>query len=272
MNNYSSNWKKLSSKIGKKSPSTEKKTKNEKNLIRKRIDQHKAQLIEKVSRSSNNNDDDTGTSVSVLEYTLWTKEDNDPISKHDLIRNAAKPRVLRKSPDCRRAKAGKYIAMDCEFVGVGPQGATSVLARVTIVNFYGHVLLDEYVRPTERVTDFRSWVSGVHPWHLKNAMSFAEAQEKASSLMKGRIVVGHALSNDLDKLKLSHPWSMVRDTSCVPEFRASVGGKKPSLKTLVRFYLGIGIQEAEHNPVEDARATMLLFRSRRKEIEKVTKE
>lgn len=47
------------------------------------------------------------------------------------------------------------VAMDCEMVGIGANGSKSVLARVCIVNAAGNVLLDTFVRPEERVTDFR---------------------------------------------------------------------------------------------------------------------
>ena len=53
-------------------------------------------------------------------------------------------------------------------VGVGPDGIQSALARVTIVNYYGVTILDKYVRPIERVTDFRTEISGITPKLLIN--------------------------------------------------------------------------------------------------------
>jgi RNA exonuclease 4 len=53
-------------------------------------------------------------------------------------------------------------------VGVGPDGIQSALARVTIVNYYGVTILDKYVRPVERVTDFRTEISGITPKLLIN--------------------------------------------------------------------------------------------------------
>ena len=46
-------------------------------------------------------------------------------------------------------------------VGVGPNGSESVLARVSIVNWHGEILMDEFVKPKERVTDYRTKWSGV---------------------------------------------------------------------------------------------------------------
>lgn len=60
-------------------------------------------------------------------------------------------------------RPGRYLAIDCEMVGVGPGGQENALARVSIVNYYGTVILDEFVRPKEAVTDYRTFVSGITP-------------------------------------------------------------------------------------------------------------
>lgn len=164
---------------------------------------------------------------------------------------------------------GKYISMDCEFVGVGEDGQESALARVSIVNYFGHVILDEYVKPAEKVTDFRTWVSGITPHHLKDAISFKEAQQRVSDILKNRILVGHAVHHDLESLFLSHPKSDIRDTSKHLPYRQLSKGKTPSLKKLAKEVLNIDIQGAQHSSVEDSRATMLLYRLQRKEFEKV---
>ena len=57
-------------------------------------------------------------------------------------------------------------------VGIGPRDAEeSALARVSSVNYYGNVVLDTYVQPKEKVTDYRTWVSGIKPEHLENGFS-----------------------------------------------------------------------------------------------------
>ena len=57
----------------------------------------------------------------------------------------------------------RAIAMDCEMVGVGLKGEESILARVSIVNHFGHCVYDKYVKPREKVTDYRTHVSGIRP-------------------------------------------------------------------------------------------------------------
>lgn len=61
----------------------------------------------------------------------------------------------------------KAVAMDCEFVGVGPGAQENMLARVSLVNRFGHCIYDEFVKPTELVKDYRTHVSGVRPKDLK---------------------------------------------------------------------------------------------------------
>ena len=57
--------------------------------------------------------------------------------------------TLQNMPD-----PDKYVALDCEMVGVGQGGIESSLARVTIVDWFGTVLLDQYIKQTQEVTDY----------------------------------------------------------------------------------------------------------------------
>lgn len=65
-------------------------------------------------------------------------------------------------------RLGKYLGLDCEMVGVGIDGSESSLARVSLVNYHGAVILDEYVRQKERVVDYRTKWSGIRPKDLVN--------------------------------------------------------------------------------------------------------
>ncbi|PQE26607.1 RNA exonuclease 4 protein [Rutstroemia sp. NJR-2017a BVV2] len=162
---------------------------------------------------------------------------------------------------------GKYISIDCEMVGVGGDEDRSVLARVSIVNFHGHQIYDSFVRPLEFVTDWRTHVSGVSTKNMSTARSFSSVQKSVSEILSGRILVGHALKHDLAALGLSHPRRDIRDTSKYSGFRKYAAGRTPSLKRLAREVLGVEIQGGEHSSVEDARATMLLFRRVKAELE-----
>ncbi len=165
-------------------------------------------------------------------------------------------------------EVGKYIAIDCEMVGVGPTPDTdSALARVSIVNYHGHQIYDSHVLPKEVVTDYRTFVSGITPELLKSARTLETVQADVATLLDGKILVGHAIKNDLAALLLGHSKRDIRDTSRHPAFRQLAGGKTPSLKKLAREVLGVDIQGGEHSSVEDARATMLLFRREKEGFE-----
>ncbi|KAE8375468.1 hypothetical protein BDV26DRAFT_283457 [Aspergillus bertholletiae] len=167
------------------------------------------------------------------------------------------------------AELGKYVAMDCEMVGVGPNPDNdSALARVSIVNFNGEQVYDSFVRPKEMVTDWRTYVSGILPKHMVEARSLEQVQKDVAEIMDGRILVGHALRNDLDALLLSHPKRDIRDTSKHPPYRKIAGGGSPRLKMLASEFLGLDIQGGAHSSVEDAKATMLLYRRDKDEFEK----
>lgn len=146
-------------------------------------------------------------------------------------------------------------------VGVGPNpDHDSALARVSIVNFNGEQVYDSFVRPKEMVTDWRTHVSGVAPKHMVEARTLEQVQKDVFDILDGRVLVGHAVSNDLEALLLSHPKRDIRDTSKHQPFRKVAGGSAPRLKILASEFLGLNIQEGEHSSVEDARATMLLYR------------
>ncbi|KAF9588177.1 hypothetical protein IFM89_007866 [Coptis chinensis] len=161
------------------------------------------------------------------------------------------------------------IAMDCEMVGVSSQGNKSALARVTLVNAWGNIVYDEFVRPMERVVDFRTTISGIRPRDMRKAKDFGDVQTKVAELVKGRILVGHALHNDFKALLLSHPRNHIRDTSEYQPFLKE--GRRRALKSLALEFLNAKIQDGAHCPVDDARAAMLLYQKHKKAWERSLK-
>lgn len=166
----------------------------------------------------------------------------------------------------------RYLAMDCEMVGIGYRGMKSVLARVSIVNWDLEVVLDTYVQVSEKVTDYRTHVSGIKHKHLRseNAMPFRSCRETVVNLIRDKILVGHGLDNDLDVLFMTHPEDMIRDTAKYRPFQKFYNGKWRSqkLRELVKQYLvKEGFQQGSHDSVADAAATMQLFHLKHKEWE-----
>ncbi|OAA46291.1 RNA exonuclease 4 [Metarhizium rileyi] len=157
-------------------------------------------------------------------------------------------------------EVGKYVGVDCEMVGIGPGGHESALARVSLVDFHGRQIYDSYVKPEERVTDWRTAVSGVSQKEMRFARKFEDVQSEVCDIIEGRILVGHDIKHDLDALKLSHPFRDIRDTAKHRGFKNYSHGRKPALRVLARELLAVDIQEGPHSSTEDARVTMLIFR------------
>ncbi|KAI1452764.1 ribonuclease H-like domain-containing protein [Annulohypoxylon moriforme] len=207
---------------------------------------------------------------------LWA-EDND-VSPEDLAEayslglknnaslNAAQPPRVNEGL-ASGVEVGKYIALDCEMVGVGPEGRESVLARVSVVDFHGRQVYDSFVTPRERVTDWRTAITGITPRVLATARSFDEVQAAVAGLLKDRILVGHDIRHDLAVLQLSHPSGQVRDTAKFAGYRQYGHGPKPSLRILAREVLGVEIQTGHHSSIEDARVAMLLFRKKKSDFD-----
>lgn len=202
---------------------------------------------------------------------LWFEVDEQSLAK-SRAESAQPASLISLFPNVSRVQnvneVGKYIAMDCEYVGAGPEGQTSVLARVTLVNWHGMPLLDTFVKPSMSITDYRTAVSGVRPADLFSAPNHLCVLKTVSALIgKDTVLVGHGLDNDLRVMMFSNPKRLVRDTSKYRPFRRISRGKTPSLKRLCKEILGVDIQQGEHDSLEDARAAMLLYRRHKEEWE-----
>ncbi|NXS68256.1 I20L2 protein, partial [Pandion haliaetus] len=159
----------------------------------------------------------------------------------------------------------KLVAIDCEMVGTGPGGRTSDLARCSIVGYQGDVMYDQYIRPAAPIVDYRTRWSGIRRQHMVNAVPFGKAQREILRILSGKIVVGHAIYNDFKALKYFHPKALTRDTSKIPLLNRKGGFPENvsiSLKRLTKELLHKDIQvgKSGHSSVEDARATMELYK------------
>ncbi|XP_037303422.1 RNA exonuclease 4-like [Manduca sexta] len=196
------------------------------------------------------------------------KPQNQEITSSEFINGDMKSLNLEPQPNGelkkineprKQNKITKFLAMDCEMVGIGYNGSDHMLARVSIVNKFGDCIYDKFVKAREEVKDYRTDVSGVRKEDLLNGEEFTVVQKEVSDLLKGKILVGHSLKNDLSVLFLSHPKRNIRDTARYKPFKKITKGSTPSLKRLAKEILGIDIQHGEHSSVEDARAAMQLY-------------
>jgi RNA exonuclease 4 len=163
-------------------------------------------------------------------------------------------------------------------VGTGPGGLDSAVARVTICNWDEEVVMDTYVKVPTKITDYRTFVSGIEAKDLEgpHVMSLEQARTAVKSILQGKILIGHALENDLAALKITHPWHDIRDTANYPPYMKEIRDGEDKLimaprklKDLAWDHLGRDIQTQgqAHNPIEDARAALRLYKSERMEWE-----
>ncbi|KAH9937206.1 uncharacterized protein B0H18DRAFT_1151011 [Fomitopsis serialis] len=102
----------------------------------------------------------------------------------------------------------QIVGISCTCVGCGPGGGTSMVARVSIVNYEGQTVYDTYVQPTTQVSDYRTGTTGIEPGHLdpaNGAKAFLEVQQNVARVIKGKVIVGHSLWLDLSVLGIPHP-------------------------------------------------------------------
>ncbi|KAJ8339184.1 hypothetical protein SKAU_G00359700 [Synaphobranchus kaupii] len=183
----------------------------------------------------------------------------------DIIRRRRGTKTDQRSSDAALVKehafegVTKAVAMDCEMVGVGPDCEESIVARVSLVNQFGKCIYDKYVKPTERVTDYRTAVSGIRPKDIMKGENVKTVQKEVADILQGRILVGHAIHNDLKILFLDHPKKKIRDTQKYKPFKKTVQSGRPSLKLLCEKILHVKVQQGEHSSVQDAQATMRLY-------------
>ena len=202
-------------------------------------------------RSIDGTDSAAGSSVSTLssEADLQSLEDNglcpnEKLKVHSIF------------------KAKPALALDCEMVGVGER-RENALARCSIVNYDGNVIYDAYVKPERPITDYRTRWSGIRPSDLSQAVPFFAARKQVKRLIKKHILVGHSIQVDLRVLNLHHTNFLIRDTAKYVPLRTLAklpANTTPSLKRLTSNLLNKDIQQAEHCSVEDARATMSLYK------------
>ncbi|KAI7328932.1 hypothetical protein KC315_g6384 [Hortaea werneckii] len=174
------------------------------------------------------------------------------------------------------------FAVDCEFQEVYIEDLGKCrhrVGRVSIVNYDGRIIYDVFAFYPEEAGKRKKLAPrrlglGVY-WEdikLQNGACFiGEVERNVEAILhRAEVVVGHAVHNDI---KVCSPgvWEGVelRDTQVYEPYREwGVGRQRlPKLSVLAWSVLGWSIQGQEHSSVEDAQATMLLYRANEMGIE-----
>ena len=113
----------------------------------------------------------------------WSKLKSKVVGTKPTVNKESEETVVpeKKTAVVNEKTKALYVGLDCEMVGIGPNGTQSALARCCMVDFDGNVIYDEFVRPPGFVTDFRTKYSGVRKKDLR--------QGTAISLLEVRFIL-----------------------------------------------------------------------------------
>ncbi|KAM6971846.1 RNA exonuclease 5 [Aplochiton taeniatus] len=162
--------------------------------------------------------------------------------------------VCTDSDTCVTDRSPLY-GLDCEMCLTGKGNE---LTRVSLVDSDGRCILDELVKPQNRILNYCTRFSGITPAMLRPVTTtLRNVQTKIkAALPRDAVLVGHSLDNDLRALNLIHPH--VIDTSLL--YRKEFG-QRFKLKVLAETVLDRKIQSEDklgHDPTEDALAALEL--------------
>jgi RNA exonuclease 4 len=125
------------------------------------------------------------------------------------------------------------------YAETAPTKEQNIVARLCLVNWNNMVVLDACVVPQPltvkrrnarkdfnssgagpfvitHVLDYRTEQTGVTAKHLEDAgrtMTLIAVRQNVKRQIKGKILIGHTLSEQLDALGVTHPWCDTRDTA-----------------------------------------------------------
>ncbi|KAM3713600.1 hypothetical protein ACJW31_01G268000 [Castanea mollissima] len=176
----------------------------------------------------------------------------------------------------------QVVALACKMVGGGSDGSLDLCARVCLIDESENIIFHTYVKPPIPVTNYRYETTGIRPEYLRDAMPLRQVQRKIQDFLcngepmwkirpkggKARILVGHGLDHDLDRLQIEYPAIMMRDTAKYPPLMKT-SKLSNSLKYLTQAYLGYDIQTGIQDPYEDCVATLRLYMRMRSQVHKI---
>lgn len=173
-------------------------------------------------------------------------------------------------PDPKVGPKRKAVSIDCEFIGIedpdNPSRSINTLAQLVALDaLTGDILLDVLVNPSGNVTSFHEEYSGLSEAmflaYWQQSLVVENADQARARLFEfidqDTILIGHALHNDFDKLRMAH--SRIVDPQILEKLEVeSVSSKQVrrpiGLKRLCETLLGRKVQESPfgHDCVEDA--------------------
>lgn len=156
----------------------------------------------------------------------------------------------------------RAIALDCEMAGAwNGDGFVDELIQLTAIDYLtGEVLISALVSPTLEIRQWRTSIHGVSRGMMAQAVEdgsamrdLAHARNTLFSFMDDTtILVGHALHNDLNILKIAHSRCVDSEVLAVTAI-SRPGRKQTGLKKLCESLMGLGVQRmSTHSCLEDS--------------------
>lgn len=185
------------------------------------------------------------------------------------------PLMPRRYP-VKQERNSNFLAIDCEMIQT--RKSNNFPARFSIVGYYGKQLLNVFIEPDSNVVNWRTSKSGMSLEVYERAgdeekvVELWEAVDMIEELLAKyhAILVGHNIISDLRALGINDmPEDSYLDTQKLGRYKNECGGNW--LKRLVEAYFNVRIQyqSSGHDPLEDARASMMLFRTFQREFHAV---
>ncbi|KAB1209178.1 RNA exonuclease 4, partial [Morella rubra] len=120
-------------------------------------------------------------------------------------------------------RCSQVVALACKMVGGGSDGSLDLCARVCLIDESENIIFYTYVKPSIPVTNYRYETTGIRPEYLRDAMPLRQVQRKIQDFLcngepmwkirpkggKARILVGHGIEQDLDRLQIEYPAVMI---------------------------------------------------------------
>ena len=164
----------------------------------------------------------------------------------------------------RDQKIPAFFAIDCEMVTCTtdsePKRFVNLTGEVTIIDSYGKIVLHTYAKPHLPIVSYNTLYSGITPKHLNDAPPLHVVSEWVKQITENNYLVGFAVHNDLLALRMHHPRVLTIDVQKHPYIRHVLATSSPSLKRTVKCLLNHDIQNGAHSSLEDAKATMDVFK------------
>uniref|UniRef100_A0A914L2Y2 Exonuclease domain-containing protein n=1 Tax=Meloidogyne incognita TaxID=6306 RepID=A0A914L2Y2_MELIC len=157
------------------------------------------------------------------------------------------------------SETSPIFTLDCEMCQTTIQQLE--LTRISVVNEDGETVMDELVKPHNKIINYITFKSGITEKMLLNVFTrLKDIQHRLCTLLPAdAILCGHSLENDLRALQLSHPYCI--DTSLLFNFSGRLHIRS-GLKALSKIFLNEDIQDSSkgHCSLQDALATWKLLK------------